>query len=255
MIKPIVSIIMPAYNASRTIAQSIDSVISQSFQGWELLIVDDYSTDDCFKIVLPYLESDVRIKLLQSPINVGVGRARNIGLDSALGDFIAFLDSDDLWLPSKLEKQLTFMLDNNYAFTYTPYRKFSLNPNFCGNLISPPACYTYNNLLGNTGIACLTVIINRKLTGPFHFYDVGHEDFALWLHLLKRGFVAHLLNKDLARYRVLGNSLSSNKVRSVFWVWNIYRNIEKLPLPKSCLLLTSYLFHAFIKRLLGRWFV
>lgn len=242
-----VSIITPAYNAAHLIAQAIESAQAQTFTEWEMLIVDDCSTDSTCSIVENYALSDPRIHLIRQLENGGPAEARNTALKAASGRYIAFLDSDDLWLPNKLTRQLAFMAEKNSAISYTLYRRFSDDKDYPSDIISLPTSFNYHQLLKNTGIACLTVMIDTKITGPLEMQLVRHEDFALWLKLLKRGIVAHGLMEDLARYRIAKTSVSGNKLRSVSWVWKIYRDIEKLRLPYAAWCLLNYGWRAYRK--------
>lgn len=243
--KPSVSIITPAFNASRTIGQTIRSVQGQTFQNWEMIVVDDRSTDDTCAIVKNFAASDSRIRLQQQLINGGPARARNAALKTAEGRYIAFLDSDDYWLPEKLERQLTFMTAKDVALSYTFYRRFREGGESLEPLVQLPRTLAYKDLLKNTAIACLTVMVDRERTGPIEFPVIRHEDYALWLRLLKQGFVAHGLMEDLARYRVSGGSVSGNKLKSATWVWNIYRTVEKLSLPYASWCFVNYVWNAY----------
>jgi teichuronic acid biosynthesis glycosyltransferase TuaG len=245
-VKPVVSIITPAFNANRTIAQAIESVQAQTFQNWEMLIVDDVSTDDTCAIVEKYVKVDGRIRLLRQRINGGPARTRNVALKVATGRYIAFLDSDDLWLPGKLERQLAFMAEKGAVLSYTLYRRFTGTSDQPGSLISLPRLFSYQRLLKNTGIAgCLTVIIDTEFTGPIEMPVVRSEDYALWLSLLRRGFVAQGLMEDLGRYRVSKSSVSSNKLKTACSVWNIYRDLEKLSVPYAAWCLGNYAWNAY----------
>lgn len=246
--KPVVSIITPVFNGAGVIWQAIESVQSQTFKDWEMIIVDDCSTDDTSAVVKQYAVSDSRIHLFSQVENGGPARARNSALRAATGRYIAFLDSDDLWLPRKLELQLAFMREKSAAITYTSYRRFTEDSEKPGHLISLSHSFDYRGLLKNTGIACLTVMVDQELTGSFEMPLVRHEDYALWLGLLKRGFVAHGLQLDLARYRVAQVSVSGNKFKSASWVWNIYRNVEHLSFPYAAWCFLNYGLNAYKKR-------
>jgi glycosyltransferase involved in cell wall biosynthesis len=248
IINDLVSIVMPAYNASKTILESIDSVRNQSYKNWELLIIDDCSIDGTYQLVRDLMRDDDRIKLFKNDVNIGISDSRNRGLELANGNFIAFLDSDDLWLPNKIKFQLNFMKTNNYGFTFTSYRRFISSNYHKSKLITPINKFTYKSLLTNTGIPCLTVMLNRHIVGNISFQKVGHEDFVLWLQILKKGINAYGLNEVLALYRVSQYSVSSNKIRTSLWVWHIYRNIEKLSLLKSLFYFSLYAFNAMTKR-------
>lgn len=245
--KPTVSIITPAFNAAHLISQTIESAQSQTFTDWEMLIVDDCSTDDTCNVVNSYAVSDSRIKLIRQSNNCGPAMARNIGLKAASGRYVAFLDSDDLWLPEKLKHQLAFMTEKNAAISYTLYRRFSEKSDQASNVITLPSSFNYNQLLKQTGIACLTVIIDTNIIGQIEMPLVRHEDYALWLKLLKRGYVAHGLMEDLALYRIVKTSVSGNKLKSITWVWRIYRDVEKLSFHYAAWCLLNYGWRAYRK--------
>lgn len=243
--RPSVSVITPAFNAGRTIRQTIRSVQGQTFRYWEMIVVDDCSTDDTCAIIEESAASDNRIRLLRQPVNGGAARARNAALKAGEGRYVAFLDSDDYWLPEKLEHQLAFMAAKDIALSYTLYRRFRDGSETLGPLVQLPRSLTYKDLLKNTAIACLTVMVDRERTGPIEFPVVRHEDYALWLRLLEQGFVAHGLMEDLARYRVSSVSVSGNKLKSAAWAWNIYRNVEKLNLPYASWCFVNYVWNAY----------
>ena len=244
---PLVSIVMPAYNSVKTIGQSIDSVRVQTFPDWELLVVDDCSSDATCSIVGRYASIDKRINLIQQPMNAGPARARNVALSVARGRYIAFLDSDDCWLPKKLERQVGFMIEKKSVLSYTLYRRFMADIEQPESIVKLPSSFTYGELLKNTGIGCLTAMINRELSGPIEFSLIRHEDYALWLSILKRGIVANGLMEDLGRYRVSKKSVSGNKFKSALWVWNIYRNVEKLSFFCAVWYFSQYAWNAYKK--------
>jgi teichuronic acid biosynthesis glycosyltransferase TuaG len=212
-----------------------------------MIIVDDCSTDDTCNIVTQRMQADQRIQLIKLSSNQGPAVARNTALHAAKGRYIAILDSDDLWLPEKLERQLVFMAEKGAAMSYTLYRRFFEDSSTPGAVISLQSSFNYRQLLKNTGIACLTVIIDTKITGRIEMQPVRHEDYALWLKLLKRGIVAQGLMEDLARYRISKASVSGSKLKSVSWVWRIYRDIEKLSMPYAAWCLLNYGWHAYRK--------
>ncbi len=246
---PLVSVITPAYNAARFVAAAIHSVQTQSFQDWEMIIADDSSSDATRQIVEEIAGTEPRLQLISQARRGGPGAARNAALEKARGRYICFLDSDDLWLPEKLEHQLAFAADKQAAISYCAYRRISEDGSTLGRVISVPASLTYRQLLRNTGIAMLTAMIDRSLTGPFRLSDAGHEDYILWLDLLKQGHRAYGLNEDLARYRVVKQSQSRDTLRSVGWVWNIYRNVENLGRLEAAWCLSHYALRAALKRL------
>lgn len=240
----LVSIITPAYNAVQFIAQTIESVQNQTYSNWEMIIVDDCSRDETVKKVQTYAALDKRICLIKQKHNGGPATARNTALKAANGRYTAFLDSDDLWLPEKLDRQLAFMQQHDYAFTYTSYRRISENAEICGRIMPVPAALNYRQLLRNTAIATSTVLIDRDKTGPFSMTQTYYDDYVLWLTLLKRGQSAHGLQEDLMRYRIVRKSVSRHKLNSARWVWRTYRDVEKLALPYAAWCFLNYAWRA-----------
>ncbi|WP_296400675.1 glycosyltransferase family 2 protein [Acidaminococcus timonensis] len=228
---PNVSIIMPAYNSRNTIGASIQSVISQTFTDWELLIIDDCSPETMKDIADSF--HDERIKYIRLLKNSGVAAARNMGISQAKGRYIAFLDSDDFWLPEKLEKQLQFMQNNGYAFTYTWYRQFEDDPAHPIRLVKTKNFVDYRKLLRGNDIGCLTVMIDRKQIPEIHMPSEKHEDYITWLNLLKKGYQAYSLQEDLARYRLSQHSVSGDKKKSLVWTWKVYRESQGLSILEA----------------------
>jgi len=246
---PAVSIVTPAYNAARFVAETIASAQAQTMPDWEMIVVDDRSTDDTAAIVERIAAADPRVRLVRQPANAGPAEARNAALDHARARFVAFLDSDDLWLPEKLERQLAFMAETGCALSYTAYRRIDRDGGRTGALIRVPARLRYADLLKNTAIATLTAMVDRGQTGELRMIEAGYDDFVLWLSILRRGFVAHGLREDLARYRVVGGgSVSGRPLRSAGWVWRIYRDHERLGLLRSAWCLGHYGARAVLKR-------
>lgn len=233
---PLVSIIMPSFNAGLYIKSAIESILHQDYSNWELLVVDDNSTDCTKDLVLNFM--DKRIKLISLQENSGSpSKPRNIGLSHAKGDYIAFLDSDDLWFSNKLSTQIEFMLREDCLFSCSSYQLFGLK----NGLYEPPREVTYNDLLKNNSIGCLTAIIHKSLLFGLKFPKCGHEDFSLWLKVLKVYGSCKSVGVVLAKYRVVGNSVSSNKYRVIHFFWHIYRNEEKFSVLKSLYYCFRYL--------------
>ena len=246
--QPLISIITPAYTAAEYIRFTIESVLAQTWQNWEMVIADDCSKDRTQDIVLEYAAKDPRIRYVRHEVNGGPAKTRNTALLNAKGRFVAFLDSDDLWLPQKLEHQIQFMLAKKAGMSYTLYRRFRTGDPEPGRLIVLPEVFYYETLLKNTGIAgCSTVMLDKEITGDILFPLVRPEDFALWLSILKRNIPAYGLMEDLVRYRVSLTSVSGNKLRSAKWTWNVYRNVEKLSLPYAIWCFLNYSTRAFIR--------
>ncbi|XDZ63106.1 glycosyltransferase family 2 protein [Alphaproteobacteria bacterium LSUCC0396] len=229
----LISIITPAWNSASTITECISSVRQQTHLNWEMLVVDDCSSDNTCEVVQGLSSQDDRILLIRQPENGGPARARNAALRHARGRWIAFLDSDDLWLPTKLETQLVFHKAQGAHISFTEYRRISVDSRRTGQLIQVPPRLTYFDLLNNTAIATSTVLVDRQLTGEFEMKPIYYDDFGCWLELLRSGGFAAGLNHDLMRYRVMEGSVSRNKWKSAMEVWKTYRNVEALTIPRS----------------------
>lgn len=241
MNKNLVSIITPMYNSEKFIEGTINSVLSQTYQEWEMLIIDDCSTDNCSNIVKSYIQNDSRIKYIRTETNQGVSHARNVALENASGQFIAFLDSDDQWESSKLEKQIAFMKESNSAITFTAYELMDENTNKLNKAIRIPKTVDYKKLLKGNVMGCLTVVIDKtKIDFEIKMSGVPHEDYVLWLSILKKGYLAYGIDEVLALYRKSSTSLSGNKIKAAKWTWNIYRNVEKIPLPVAIYYFINY---------------
>lgn len=244
----LVSIITPAWNAGAFVAETIASAQAQTVSDWEIFVVDDCSTDDTVQVVETVAGKDPRVHLVRQPENGGPALARQAGLDRATGRYVAFLDSDDLWLPQKLERQLYFMRQRPMALSYTAFRRIDESGATVGVLKSVPDSLTYAQLLRDTAIATFTAIVDREVSGPIAMANEPYDDFCLWLSILKRGHVAYGLNEDLGRYRVRGGSVSSKPLRSAGWVWHIYTKVEGLSAPQAAICLANYGLRAWSKR-------
>lgn len=243
----LVSIVMPLYNAQRFIAQAIESVLSQSYNHFELLIVDDKSTDNSVSIVKKYMDDDKRIKLFLLDTNSGPVTARNRAIKEANGQYIAFLDSDDVWFNDKLYRQIKFMDENHLVLTYSAYETMDENAHY----INTRKCFSpinYKNMLKSNRIGNLTGIYDVTFFGKVYIKDVGHEDYVMWLHLLKQIKSTQGIEEPLARYRISSASLSSNKIKALVWQWHIYRKIEKLNFLQSFYYFGYYVYNAVKKR-------
>lgn len=245
----LVSIITPAYNAEKYISNTIESVISQTYQNWEMLVVDDCSVDRTKNIIKDYSIRDNRITIIALDENKGVAYARNIAINHARGKYIAFLDSDDLWYPDKLTIQINYMEENNYYFTFTDYEFIDINGQKLNKVINVPKKVDYKDALYSNSIPCLTVVLNKDIIKEIHMPSIRHEDYAAWLNILKNNITAYGINKNLAMYRKLNNSLSSNKLKSMLWTWNIYRDSQKLGLFNSMKYISVYIVKNIIKHM------
>lgn len=225
----LVSIITPSYNSSAFIGQTIESIVSQTYENWELLITDDCSEDNTREIVDSYQQKDPRIKFFRLDKNSGAGVARNHSIEMAKGRFIAFCDSDDRWYPEKLEKQLAYMRDNDCALSYTSYMVCDESNTITGIVVSLTNI-SYTTLKRDNGIGCSTVIYDAEKVGKVFFPDIRkRQDWGLWLKILKKIKVAHGMKEPLAIYRIQKTSLSANKLSLIKYNIAIYRLVLKYP--------------------------
>jgi Glycosyltransferases involved in cell wall biogenesis len=242
----VVSIIMPAYNAERFIAKSIESVLAQTFTNWRLYIIDDASGDNTSIVVNSY--NDPRITYVLKAENEGVAAARNEGIRRAQGHYISFLDSDDLWESQKLEKQL-LMLEQGFDVVCSSYGVFSDDANFLLGIRCFPEVFTYSRMLRGNCIGNLTGIYNQKKLGKCFQHRCGHEDYLMWLELIQRAGKGYCVKGVLAKYRISASSLSGNKIKAAKWQWNIYRQMLGLGFLFSSYLWVNYVFHALMGRI------
>jgi glycosyltransferase involved in cell wall biosynthesis len=220
----LVSVIMPTFNSISTVRDSINSVRKQSYASWELLITDDCSTDGTYDVLLEIASKEPRIKVFRNETNLGAGVSRNKSISEASGRFIAFLDSDDLWHEDKLSKQIAFMIEGEYALTYTYYRKIDAEGNIKGR-VHPPEKVNYQSLLKSNVIGCLTAIYDSALLNKQFMPSIRkRQDMALWLNILKHIDFAWCLTEELAYYREGHLSLSSNKIKILRSQWGFYKN-------------------------------
>ncbi|HGO5824633.1 TPA: glycosyltransferase family 2 protein [Mannheimia haemolytica] len=241
-----ISIITPVYNAEPYIRDCIESVLSQSYQNWELILVDDCSIDNSVKIINEYTY-DNRIKLYQNRVNKGPTETRNYALDNCSGEYITFLDSDDFWSYDKLGKQVLFMQENNIEMTHGNYYFCDINGNPFKE-IKTATEITYKELLKENQFKIMTVMLSRKLLGTSRFPHIKHEDFAYFLDCLKRTNKSSCYTEDTDSYCRVGKvSVSSNKIKSALWTWKIYRDHEKLGFFKSLYYFIHYAYNGFMK--------
>lgn len=245
----IVSIITPVYNAEKFLSETIESVLNQGYKSFEFLLVDDCSSDRSAEIIKKYSEKDSRIKYIKLSENSGAAVARNTGIEAAKGRYIAFIDSDDLWYPEKLQKQLDFMNATNEGFTYTNFEHITEE----GKVLTSPSLpkkLNYSGLLKNTAIACSTVVIDRDIIGDFRMPLVRKgQDTATWLRILREHDNAYLLDEVLNQYRGREGSLSSDKIGALKRTWNTYKKLEKLPLHKAVYYFGFYVWNALRRRM------
>lgn len=249
--KPTVTVVVPVFNSESFIKDSIQSVLNQSHSHWELVLIDDNSTDSSVSIINDFASQDDRIKFLASTgNNIGAALTRNRGVDYAKGRYIAFLDADDLWLPTKLEAQLRFMDTRESAFSFTGYEFANEAGVSTGKVVSVPEKVSYRELLHDTVVWTSTVMLDTNTVPKdcIKMIDVTiGEDLSTWLRIIKKVTYAHGLNRPLSIYRRSAGSISANKITAAKGRWNLYRNIEGLDFTSSVIGMFWY-----IKSAVGR---
>jgi glycosyltransferase involved in cell wall biosynthesis len=245
----LISIITPTYNSSQFIRETIDSIINQTYAYWELLITDDCSTDDTWNILNEYIKKDNRIKIFRLDKNSGAGISRNHSIEKASGRYIAFCDSDDVWIPEKLEKQISFMQQNKLAFTYSAYQKITETGELKG-VINPPLEISYTDLLKTCSIGCLTAIYDTYKIGKIYMSKIRkRQDYALWLNIFKKINKTKGLNEVLGYYRICKKSISRNKTKAAYYHFRVLREVGNISFIKSCYYFIIYLIYGIIKYL------
>lgn len=237
----LVSIVMPAYNCEDFIGITLDSVINQTYQNWEVIVVDDCSTDNTAKLVQEYVKKDNRIKYHKLDKNSGAAVARNKAVDLANGKYMAFLDSDDVWFPEKLTKQIGYMEENAYTFTCTSYTKIDEEGEYLGRTIGVRKQSDYNDILKkNPGNS--TVIYNAEEIGKVKIPNIRkRNDYVMWLSVVKKAGMLYGMGEPLASHRVREGSLSKKKANLVGYHWKVYREIEDLSFLKSSYLIVYWI--------------
>ena len=224
-----IDIILPNYNSSKFLKQTLKSILSQTYKNWRLIIIDDCSDYKTIDILKKYIK-DQRIKIFWLKKNKGAGFCRNYAIKKTKSPYIAFIDSDDIWEKTKLEKQINFMTQNNYLFTYTYYETFGEKK----KIISPPLKFNFSDFIHNTSIATSTMMVKRSEIKNIKFTNTKIcEDYFFKCKLLKKVNYAFCLNKFLTKYRIRKNSLQSNIFRNFFWIWKINKDYNKLNLLEN----------------------
>ena len=244
-----ISIITPMYNSEEFILDMIKSVQAQTYQNWEMIVVDDCSQDGGPNIVKKISKTDERIKLISQKQHSGPSYVRNVAIELAKGRYLAFLDSDDLWHEQKLNKQLNFMKKNHYAFTYTGFEKINESGKVIGTVFPYKEEVCYYDLLKSNHIGCLTVMIDLKILGhKMYMPDIRkRQDHGFWLNVLKVIDKAYCLHEILSQYRIRKGSISINKIDNIWYQWKLYRKIEKLNIIKSLYYMAFYTYYGIRK--------
>lgn len=250
----LISIIVPVYNAGKYIEETIHMVEKQTYTEWELILIDDLSTDDSRRVIKKCIEAGKhkeKIRLIEKEKNEGAAMARNTGIDAAKGRYIAFLDADDIWMTDKLQKELAFMEEKQAAFVCTSYEFGDERARGTGRIVHVPKTLTYRKALSRTVIFTTTVLLDTDKTGKelIHMPLVKSEDTALWWKLLRNGFTAYGLDEVLAIYRRPSKSLSSNKWEAIKRIWHLYRQEEGLSRFQSARHFVFWALRATIRRI------
>lgn len=243
-----VSIIIPVYNAEKYIRETIENIKEQSYNNWEIILVDDGSYDKSVEIINEYISD--KIKLIKLDKNSGPAKARNIGITNATGKYLCFQDADDLWKADKLEKQIKYMEDNHIAFSYTGYYYTDENANIIKHVHIQEEL-DYKEALKNTRILTISVMFNLEIIKKEEIYmdEIENEDIATWWRILKNGYKAYGIDEPLVLYRRGHKSLTSNKFKNALKRWKTYRNIENLSIIKSIYYFMYYTINGVIKRI------
>jgi teichuronic acid biosynthesis glycosyltransferase TuaG len=243
---PLVSIVMPAHNVCAFLAESIRSIQSQTYPHWELLIIDDASGDNTFEIARRFQKMDSRIKPVQLPTNQGAGFARNIGIKASEGEFIAFLDADDIWLPFKLEKQLDFMQKHKIMVTYSSYELIDEQSESLGLVVRALKELSPGKILKANYVGNLTGIYHSHKLGKLYCPPIRkRQDWALWIQAIQKAGGAKGMEEVLAQYRVRKNSLSGNKWEMLGYNFTVYRKVLGYSGFRSSVLFLQFLFEQF----------
>lgn len=245
----LVSIIMPSYNTANYISDSIQSVLNQTYKNWELIIVDDCSSDNTLEVLSKF--NDKRIRVIVNEKNSGAALSRNKALKEAKGKWIAFLDSDDLWENNKLEKQINFMKENNYHFSYTNYTEIDSDSNPLNIVVSGPKVISKHKMFNFCWPGCLTVMYDRETVGLVQIVDIKkNNDYAMWLQICKKE-KCYLLNECLAMYRKgrTGSISSHSYLKLIKWHYRLFRQAEKKNVIASVYYTCKNMFYGVLKKI------
>lgn len=246
--QPLVSIITPTFNSEKYISETINSVQNQTYENWEMIVVDDGSLDDTRKIVTDIANQDSRIQFYPQPQNVGPAKARNIGIDNAKGKYMTFLDADDIWFPYFIENSIRTISETNIHFVFSSYRRSNENLELVYSDFIVPEKVTYTDILKTNSISCLTAFIDIEVLGKKNMPEIfKRQDMGLWLKYLKEIPFAYGIKETQAIYRIRENSLSRNKSKLLKYQWQFYREVEKLNFFQSIYYMLQWMYRGFIK--------
>lgn len=246
--KPLVSIITPTYNSEKYISETIKSVQNQTHENWEMIIVDDGSSDTTIDIVKEIAKSDSRIQFYPQIQNVGPAKARNIGIDNAKGKYMTFLDADDIWFPEFIEKSINTIAETNIHFVFSSYKRANEKLEFVYSDFIVPEKVSYTDILKTNSISCLTAFIDIDVLGKKNMPEIfKRQDMGLWLKYLKQIPFAYGIKEVQAIYRIRENSLSRNKSRLLKYQWQFYREVENLNVFQSTYYMLQWMYRGFLK--------
>ncbi len=244
----LVSIITPTFNSASYIAETIQSVQNQSYTNWEMIIVDDCSTDATLEIIKKIQETESRIQLHRLQKNSGSGIARNIGIQYSKGKYLAFLDADDLWMPNFIKKSIQTIQVTNIHFVFASYKRSDENLNYIYSDFIAPKQVTYSDVLKSNSIGCLTAFLDIETLGKKYMPSIRkRQDMGLWVQYLKEIPYAYGIQEPLATYRIRQNSLSRKKTDLIKFQWEFYRNVEGLSVIKSTYYLLNWMVRGYLK--------
>ncbi len=246
--KALVSIITPSYNSEKFISETILSVQDQTHQNWEMIIVDDCSNDKTVNKINSFIKNDARIKLLKLDKNSGPAKARNAGIELANGDYMTFLDADDIWFADFIENSIKTIKQSGIHFVFSSYKRANENLEFVYSDFIVPQKVTYTDILKSNSISCLTAFVDIKTLGKKSMPDIfKRQDMGLWLQYLKKIPYALGVQEPKAIYRIRDNSLSRNKKNLIKYQWQFYREVERLNFLESVYYMTHWMVRGFLK--------
>ena len=248
MENPLVSIITPCYNSEKFILETIQSVQNQSYQNWEMIIVDDGSNDMTKVIIENEMKSDLRIQFISLQKNIGPAKARNIGINQAKGKYITFIDADDIWFADFIENSIKTIIQTGIHFVFSSYKRSNESLKFVYSDFIVPKKVIYTDILKTNSISCLTAFIDIEVLGKKTMPEIAkRQDMGLWLKYLKEIPFAHGIQETKAIYRIRENSLSRNKANLLKYQWEFYRKIENLNIIRSSYYMVQWMIRGFIK--------
>ena len=244
----LVSIITPSYNSAKFIAETIQSVQNQTYQNWEMIIVDDGSSDETENVVLSIIQNDNRIQFHKLNQNSGPAVARNTGIEKASGDYMTFIDADDIWFPTFIENNIKTIQETGIPFVFSSYKRANVQLEFVYSDFIVPHKVSYTDILKSNSISCLTAFLDIKKLGKKYMPLIRkRQDMGLWLNYLKVIPFAHGIQETQAIYRIRENSLSRKKSDLIKYQWQFYREVEKLTIFQSAYYMLHWMYRGFMK--------